>query len=206
MPAAALAARHKHLAGTAKGGRIRGGWFHLHRVLAVLGLLCAVAGLALIFARFRWAGRADTASFYAAHRGVGLAAVAAAVVQALLGALRPELSNTKRRPAWRRVHQAWGALTLLAGAVASYLGVALITLLSALPLAAFLAPTLAVSGLVFVVGLGLEARKISLERAGRYDKATHTLLRQGAATGGEGGIAGGDDKAATASSSSSKGG
>lgn len=53
-------------------------------------------------------------SLPADHRAFGMTALAMMVVQGLLGAVRPHL-GTKARPVWRRVHQAWGWLTLLVG-------------------------------------------------------------------------------------------
>jgi hypothetical protein len=48
------------------------------------------------------------------HRAFGLTALAMMVVQGILGGVRPRL-GAQHRPLWRRVHQAWGWLTLLIG-------------------------------------------------------------------------------------------
>lgn len=45
-------------------GSIRGLWFKIHQFFNITALLLAVAAAALIFARFQWAGRADTAPYY----------------------------------------------------------------------------------------------------------------------------------------------
>lgn len=48
---------------------------------------------------------------------------------------------------------------LCAGTAAAYVGIALFSALTEKPLAYFLGPALAVSGLLLLLGLGLEARK-----------------------------------------------
>lgn len=77
-------------------------------------VMLATAAVILIFVQFRWAGRADTEAIYTPHRAVGMTAVAAMLVQGLLGAFRPHLGN-QRRSMWKRVHQVWGAITIALG-------------------------------------------------------------------------------------------
>lgn len=47
-----------------QAGTIKGGWFAIHRIFNILALVLAVAATAVIFSRFQWAGRADTAPYY----------------------------------------------------------------------------------------------------------------------------------------------
>jgi hypothetical protein len=45
-------------------GKIRPGWFKIHQFANIAAVLLALAGIILIFVKFRWAGRADTANYY----------------------------------------------------------------------------------------------------------------------------------------------
>jgi len=174
MPSAVLMARHKWLFGDKEAGTIKGVWFTIHMGCNIAASLLAVVAAALIFARFQWAGRADASPYYTYHRWFGMAGLAMVFAQGLLGATRPHL-GTKRRPIWRRMHQMLGWLTLVVGIGVSYMGISLIHDLSGLSLAYWLGPALATTGVLLLAGLLLEVNKFKLQRAGNYDKHTHTV-------------------------------
>jgi len=73
------------------------------------------------------------------------------------------------------MHQMLGWLTLVVGIGVSYMGISLIHDLSGLSLAYWLGPALATTGVLLLAGLLLEVNKFKLQRAGNYDKHTHTV-------------------------------
>eukprot|EP00879_Flechtneria_rotunda_P001115 GHRR01001257.1.p2 GENE.GHRR01001257.1~~GHRR01001257.1.p2 ORF type:complete len:373 (+),score=108.40 GHRR01001257.1:1707-2825(+) len=174
IPAAVLMARHKWMCGDNKTGTISPTWFKVHQGLNITAVLLALAAVILIFVRFQWVGRADTVSYYTGHRGLGMATVAAMLLQVLLGVVRPGLGSTQR-PLWRLAHQSLGWIMLLAGTAASYLGISLIHDLSGIPLAYWLGPALSVSAALLVEAVLLEYRKYKLEKSGGYDKHVHKV-------------------------------
>jgi len=174
MPSAVLTARHKWLFGNNETGTIKGVWFKIHMGCNIAASLLALVAAALIFARFQWAGRAETSPYYTYHRWFGLAGLAMVFTQGLLGAARPHL-GTKKRPLWRRMHQLLGWATLAVGTGVSYMGISLIHNLSGVRLAYWLGPALATTGVLLITGLLLEVKKFKLERAGKFDKHTHTV-------------------------------
>jgi len=97
-----------------QNAKVRPAWFHAHRILQMLGLLCGVAGFILIWASFGWAGRADTSTLYTPHRALGITVIAMVMIQAATGIIRPGF-GAKARPVWRRVHQGWGWASTLLG-------------------------------------------------------------------------------------------
>jgi hypothetical protein len=87
MPLGALLARHKWLFGDAASGKVAPGWYKLHIYIQSLAVLTAVAGTILIFAYFG-RDRQGISKLYTPHMGLGIAATAAGVVQAVIGQQR----------------------------------------------------------------------------------------------------------------------
>jgi hypothetical protein len=84
MPVGALLARHKWLYGDPENQKIQPGWFHLHIRIQMLAIATAVAGVILVFAFFG-TDRQRVNKLYTPHLALGVAATAAAVVQAGIG-------------------------------------------------------------------------------------------------------------------------
>lgn len=87
MPLGVLLARHKWVFGDPEAGKISPMWFHLHRYIQGLAILVAVASIVLVFAQFG-RGRGSVSELYKPHMGLGVAAVAASVVQIGIAAVR----------------------------------------------------------------------------------------------------------------------
>eukprot|EP00775_Hariotina_reticulata_P009944 gene9944-10099_t len=163
MPTAALSARHKWLAGNSQTGQIHPLWFQLHRACTCGAILTATAAFALIFVRFKWISTGRLVNTYTGHRAVGITAFTMMWVQGLLGALRPHLGAPKR-PAWRRLHQAWGWLTIAMGTAASFMGIRLVAPITAIPLSWYLAPAVSITGVIVLVGCVLDFRKCQVRQ------------------------------------------
>jgi hypothetical protein len=76
-------------------------------------IACVVAAFVLIFAAYGL-GREGVNELYAGHKGLGVAMVVMALLQLIIGSLRPLLKHPKRS-LWRMVHYSWGWITLLGG-------------------------------------------------------------------------------------------
>ncbi|KAF8055284.1 cytochrome b561 and DOMON domain-containing protein [Scenedesmus sp. PABB004] len=175
LPAGALAARHKWLAGDRAAGGLRGHWFSAHRALQSLSLVASLAGfmLILVVCDVPWAPGAPLPNpCFNAHRGIGIAVMWLMLAQVAAGFLRPALC-APRRAWWRRGHLTAGWLTIVLGLVAVALGIVLVPGGANTPLLPWVVAAVVPVGLLLLVGLGLEFRKTQLERGGRYAPARH---------------------------------
>lgn len=173
MPAGVLLARHKWLFGDESAGKIKPAWFKLHIYVQSLAVLTAVAGTILIFVQFG-KGREKVAKLYTPHLGLGLAATIAGVVQGAIGNRRPPISHDQR-VGWRVLHYAWGWLTMLGGIANCGIGMALIHGIQGDALAPWVAPTVAVLGLLLLAGFYLERRRSQLIADGLYAPHDHSF-------------------------------
>lgn len=182
MPAAALAARHKWLSGSADpdGGRVRGGWFRAHRIVQIIALAAATAAFVVIFEEFGWLPGGPGLEVFSAHRALGIITFFFAFVQAGLGAARPALDAvpSRVRVVWFFAHQCLGWCVILLGTATCYLGVGTISILGFPPsvLSAWLGPTVGVTATLLLAGVLLEARRLAHVKSGRFDPETHTLV------------------------------
>ena len=74
---------------------------------------CVVAAFVLVFAAYGL-GRDGINGLYSGHKGLGVTMLVMAIVQLIIGSLRPLLKHPKRG-IWRVAHYSWGWMTLLGG-------------------------------------------------------------------------------------------
>lgn len=80
------------------------GWFKLHQSLQQAGMVCLMASFVVAMTLFHRKNAGGTLhKVYMAHFGMGIALPAAAVLQAILAAVRPALTSKYRMP-WKAAH------------------------------------------------------------------------------------------------------
>ncbi|KAL6753047.1 hypothetical protein V8C86DRAFT_2735981 [Haematococcus lacustris] len=164
MPTAVLLARHRTLyLHKELGGK--GLWFQLHLACMLLAVACFVASFVVILVAYQGKIVISSKHFITAHNIIGTLLVPMVAIQVLLALLARPAPASPRRSLWNLIHHNWGRLVVLLAWVNCALGIAMMARQGPAKLAAWIAPTVAVIGLLLVVDMVLTLVRAARERA-----------------------------------------
>lgn len=101
-------------------------WYHLHRIIQVIGLVLATAGFIIAMMQFE-ALTPETNNVHKFHRGLGIAVMVFGWFQPLNAVIRPHApekgeSKPPLRLGWEILHKGLGYLTIVGAVIVIFLG------------------------------------------------------------------------------------
>ncbi|GIL79077.1 hypothetical protein Vretimale_27 [Volvox reticuliferus] len=187
LPLGTLLPAHRWLLGDTKvaGKHL---WFWLHLGCQWIGMALFIAGFVVAFVQFDFSGSPDVAE---AHEKIGIAVMAAAGAQVVLGFVRPSPEHA-RRGLWNLVHHNLGRLTILLAWANVYIGIYLAHTSWGASYTEWVTPIAIVMGLLVLLDVALRIAGCGKKdvaapaRSDAYKASDDNLAKGGAGNEGKG--------------------